>query len=130
MPDLEVLRDLTPQFPPPGLDDLAAVVSRRRRRAVITAGAGALAAVVVVATMLGGMPGNDRSMDPVDDPTDGRTDRTAEDLTWAPERIRAEGGALDFVEGRDGALEARFWSVCERVDCDYAKSNGTITTTG
>jgi hypothetical protein len=69
------------------------------------------------------MPSNDRSMDPVGDPTDGRAGgRTAEDLTWAPERIRAEGDSLDFVEGRDGALEARFWSVCERVDCDHAKS--------
>ena len=73
MPDLEVLRDLTPQFPPPGLDELAAVVRRRRRRAVLTAGAGALAAVVVVATLIGGMPRSDRSTDPVDDPTDGRT---------------------------------------------------------
>ena len=69
MPDIEVLRDLTPQFPPPALDDLAAVVRRRRRRAALTAGAGALAAVVVVATLLGGMPRNDRSTDPVDDPT-------------------------------------------------------------
>lgn len=125
MPDLEALRDLTPQFPPPSLDDLAAVVSRRRRRAALTAGAGALAAVVVVATTLGGTPSNDRSMDPVGDPTDGRTDRTAEDLTWAPDRIRAEGdtpGTMDFSpQGRGGALEARFWSVCERANCDYAE---------
>ena len=125
MPDLEVLRDLTPQFPPPGLDDLAAVVRRRRRRAVITAGAGALTAVVVVATMLGGMPSNDRPMDPVDDPTDGRTHRTAEDRTWEPEQIRAEGdtqGTINFFPlGRGGALEARFWSVCERANCDYAE---------
>ena len=80
--------------------------------------------MVVVATLLGGMPGNDRSMDPVDDPTDGRTDRTAEDLSWAPEQIRAEGdtqGTMNFPQGRDGALEARFWSVCERADCDYAE---------
>jgi hypothetical protein len=124
MPDLEALRDLTPQFPPPSLDDLAAVVRRRRRRAALTAGAGALAvaAVVVVATLIGGMPSNDRSMDPVDDPTDGRTDRTAEDLSWAPDQIRAEGdteGTMNFSQGRGGALEARFWSVCERVDCDY-----------
>ncbi|MET0523742.1 MAG: hypothetical protein ABWZ91_03010 [Nocardioides sp.] len=123
MPDLEVLRDLTPQFPPPSLDDLAAVVSRRRRRAVLTAGAGAgaLAAVVVVATMIGGMPSNDRSMDPVGDPTDGRTDRTAEDLDWAPERIRAEGDPLEFTEERDGTLDARWWIACPRDNCDMTE---------
>ena len=116
MPDIEVLRDLTPQFPPPALDDLAAVVRRRRRRAALTAGAGALAAVVVVATLLGGMPRNDRSTDPVDDPTDGRT---AENQSWSPERIRAEGDTHGGLPGQDGALDARFWSVCDRADCDY-----------
>lgn len=119
MPDLDVLRDLTPQFPPPGLDDLAAVVRRRRRRAVLTAGAGALAAVVVVTTLSGGMPRRDRSIDPVDEPTDGRT---ADAVAWTPDRIRAEGDPLDFLQARDGALEARFWSVCERPDCDYGKT--------
>ena len=90
MPDLEVLRDLTPQFPPPGLDDLAAVVRRRRRRAVLTAGAGTLAAVVVVATLLGGMPRSVRSTDPVDDPTDGRTsDRPILGTRPDPRRGRA-----------------------------------------
>ena len=121
MPDLEVLRDLTPQFPPPALDDLVAVVRRRRRRAALTAGAGVAAAAVLTAAVVTGMPGNDRSTDPVVDPTDGQTDdRTAEDLSWAPERIRAEGEPLDFLNGRDGGVEARFWSVCDRAGCDYA----------
>ena len=119
MPDLEVLRDLTPQFPPPALDDLAAVLRRRRRRAALTAGAGALAAVVVVATLLGGMPRNDRSTDPVDDPTDGRT---AENQSWSPDRIRAEGEPLDYLKGRDGAPAARFWTVCDLTDCDYTEA--------
>ena len=96
MPDLEVLRDLTPQFPPPGLDDLAAVVRRRRRRAALTAGAGVAAAAVLTAAVVTGMPRNDRSTDPVDDPTDGRT---AENQSWSPDRIRAEGESLDYPEG-------------------------------
>ena len=77
----------------------------------------------MVATLTGGMPGDDRSMDPVDDPTDSRTDgRTADDLAWAPERIRAEGDTHGILPGQDGALEARFWSVCERPNCDYAET--------
>lgn len=119
MPDLDVLRDLTPQFPPPGLDDLAAVVRRRRRRAVLTAGAGVAASAVLAAAVMTGVARSDRSMDPVEDPTDGRT---AVDGSWAPDRIRAEGGSLDFLQGREGALAARFWSVCTRPDCDYAKT--------
>ena len=116
MPDIEVLRDLTPQFPPPGLDDLAAVVRRRRRRAVLAAGAGVATAAVLTAAVVTGIPGNDRSMDPVDEPTDGRT---GQDLSWAPEQIRAEGDTHGILPGRDGALDARFWSVCERANCDY-----------
>ena len=72
------------------IDERATVVRRRRRRAAFTAGAGTLVAVVVVATQMGGMPRSDRSLEPVLDPRDGRTDgRTAEDPSWAPERIRA-----------------------------------------
>ena len=94
------------------IDERATVVRRRRRRAAFTAGT--LVAVVVVATQMGGMPRSDRSIDPVLDPTDVQTDgRTAEDPSWAPERIRAEGEPIDFVDGRDRALEARFWAVCE-----------------
>jgi len=126
MRDLEILRDLTTQFPPPGLGDLAVVVRRRRRRAILTAGAGALAAAVVVATMLGGWPGSNRSTEPVGDPTDGQTDgqaegRTAGDVDWAPDRIRAEGDPLEFTEERDGALAARFWIACPRDNCDKAE---------
>ena len=90
------------------------MVRRRRRRVVLTAGASTLAAVVVVATLIGGMPHSDRSTDPVDDPTEGTGGRTVEDLSWAPHRIRAEGEPIDWLEARDGALEARFWAVCER----------------
>ena len=116
MPDIEVLRDLTPQFPPPGLDDLAVVVRRRRRRAALTAGIGVVAAAVLTTAVVTGMPGHDRSMDPVDDPTDGRT---VKDVSWAPERIRAEGDTHGILPGQEGALDARFWSVCERPNCDY-----------
>ena len=122
MPDIEVLRELTPQFPPPGLDDLVTVVHRRRRRAALTVGAGALVAVVVVASLIAGVPRSDRSIDPVTDP-DGQTDdRAAEDPSWAPDRIRAEGRSRDYLNGQDGALEARSWRVCGKADCDYAET--------
>ena len=125
----QAARGLADRVTPPEVD-LEVVRNRaraNRRRTVSLAGAGALAAVVVVATLLGGMPGSDRSTDPVVNPTDGRTDE--ERLAWAPDRIRAEGDPLDYVEGRDGALAARFWSVCERANCDHAEW-GTTTTTG
>jgi hypothetical protein len=125
MPDLEGLRGLTPQFLPPGLDDLATVVRRRRRRTALTVGAGALAAVVV-ATMLSGMPHSDRTIGPVDDPTDGQSEgqsegQSAEDLDWAPERVRAEGDSHDFSEETDGTLAARWWVACPRDNCDKAE---------
>ena len=104
-------------------DELTAVVRRRRRRPVLVAGAGAFAAAVVVATLIVVLPRSDRPIDPVVDPTDGRTGgRTAEGHSWTPDRIRAAGGFLDFLTGPDGALEARFWSVCTRANCDYAET--------
>ena len=122
MPDLEVLRDLTPQFSPPGLDDLATVVRRRRRRAALTAGAGALAAGVVVATLIAGVPRSDRSIGPVDDPTDGQTEgQTAEDRGWAPDRVRAEGDPEGWLDGLDGGPTARFWIACPRDNCDRSE---------
>ena len=40
-------------------------------------------------------------------------------MAWAPDRIRAEGDPLDYVEGRDGGLATRLWIACARANCDY-----------
>ncbi len=112
----QAARGLADRVTPPEVD-LDAVRgrarTRSRRRTVSLAGAGALAAVVVVATLIGGMARSDRSTDPVEGPT-------GEGDSWSPDRIRAEGAPRNLVEGRDGALSARFWMACAKADCDYA----------
>lgn len=98
MSDLDVLRDLVSQLPPPEYDDLTALSRKRRRRSAAGLLAGAAAAVLTVGIVQASLSGDERTVEPAPPPSP--TPSTLDDATL--ERIRIEGAPLDLLDYGSG----------------------------
>jgi hypothetical protein len=96
MSDLDRLRELVRQLPPPQYESLVAVARKRRRRSALGVAAGAAAVVVLAVWIAPSLPGVAHTSQPVQQPSPSTVDG------WTPDRIRAEGERMDYLAYRSG----------------------------
>jgi hypothetical protein len=95
VPDIESLRELSPQIHRPGFDDLVVVSRQRRRRTALVAAAGATVVVLGLGATAVGLSDGGRAQDPVQQPSPSEVEPSRPETQttgdWPLDRIRAEG---------------------------------------
>lgn len=120
MSDLDILRDLVPQLPPPEFDRLVAVARKRRRRAVMATATGIAVVVLSVGMASASLTRDQSAPPPAQNPSPSQTESPSVDETWTPERIVADGRRGDpqgEVGPTESGLATRMYVVCSGADC-------------
>jgi hypothetical protein len=119
MSDLDVLREVVGQLPPPKYEDLVAVSRKRRRRTALGAAAGAAALVLGVGLAGAAVSGSQHAMRPVQLPSPTGSASTSGAGSWTPEQIRAAGLPVDD-DGQittDSGLATQVYLACNGSPC-------------